>query len=92
MRRLVLRLKCRLFSCELDEHGYECTRCGEWVYGGEHIDAGYITGAIWRVRVAYQRFRQWTGHWQKCDTCGIWFWTHDDSCCSARCYEDWCPF
>lgn len=65
MRRFI----CRMFSCDYD--GYEaCRRCGEWIYGGEFIEMGRLSAIVWFVGRTYQRFRKWTGHWRKCDTCG----------------------
>jgi hypothetical protein len=92
IRYRTYRLICRLFSCDYDGQ-QACRRCGEWIYGGEFYDRGHITEAWIRfVTGPYWCFRDWTGRWKKCDHCGKRFWTHGDYCCSAKCYEDWCPF
>ena len=83
----VRRLHCLLMGCYVNRETPDCGYCGAQLYGDEDFrETGPVAQWIW----AFQCWRR--QYCSRCAVCRKRLWFKKNPWCSAKCYEDYCPF
>ena len=86
-----MRLRCKIFGCQLEEYGPACGRCGAWLYNWEFVDRDMALLSPWYNFIWWLRGnRDWFYH--RCAVCKEPMFFTKNECCSEECYDDWIPF